>query len=547
MALMPMHPTPANVADPEGESIRRGVMSALSGRRLLAQTRRNWLFLVLVTAGLVLRVLAQVAYRPALLFIDSIKYLYGAYPGNDPPGYQLGLRAFLAVGNLPAAVAIQHLLGLAMAIALYVLLLRRGVPRWLAALATAPVLLDAYQLQIEQSIMPDTLFEALIVAGLVIMLWRPRPVMWMVVAGGLLLGASATVRQIGEVFILPALIFVLVVGGNWRGRLTKALALCLAFAFPILFMSFRNYLAIKSFSLAPYASATIYGRAAAAADCATLRLPASEQSLCPTPQQQAMGPDWLDHGAGSPIKTFKPPPGMRHVSVATDFSRRVFLQQPLPVAVAIAKDAIKLFAIQRVTSPGDTSIARWQFQRGYPLYPPYITIHNGQLQYVALTPTGHQRIIASGQQFGGGQPAVSKSLASFLRAYQLDGGYTPGPLLLVALLAGLAGSATVLRRRASPGQRASAQACLLIFLSGAAVLLASDIFEFSWRYQLPALVTLPPAGALGVTVVIGYIAGRRRRPAGGQAASNFQSAVPPASPPADERPAQQRKDRASAG
>jgi hypothetical protein len=29
----------------------------------------------------------------------------------------------------------------------------------------------------------------------------------------------------------------------------------------------------------------------------------------------------------------------------------------------------------------------------------------------------------------------------------------------------------------------------------------SDIFEFSWRYQLPALVTLIPAGALGLAVL----------------------------------------------
>jgi hypothetical protein len=28
------------------------------------------------------------------------------------------------------------------------------------------------------------------------------------------------------------------------------------------------------------------------------------------------------------------------------------------------------------------------------------------------------------------------------------------------------------------------------------------VFEFSWRYQLPALVTLIPAGALGVTVLL---------------------------------------------
>jgi hypothetical protein len=37
----------------------------------------------------------------------------------------------------------------------------------------------------------------------------------------------------------------------------------------------------------------------------------------------------------------------------------------------------------------------------------------------------------------------------------------------------------------------------------------SDLFEFSWRYQLPALVTLPPAGALGIAAVIRYA--RRRQ------------------------------------
>ena len=154
--------------------------------------RRHWLFAVLLTLGLVLRVLTQLAYRPALLYIDSVKYLFGAYPGNDPPGYQLMLRAFLGVGSLSAVAAVQHLCGLAMAVALYLVLRRRGVPAWLAALGTAPLLLDAYQLQIEQSIMPDTAFEVLIVAGLVLLLWQPRPAWWMVLAGGAALGASAT-------------------------------------------------------------------------------------------------------------------------------------------------------------------------------------------------------------------------------------------------------------------------------------------------------------------------------------------------------------------
>jgi hypothetical protein len=60
----------------------------------------------------------------------------------------------------------------------------------------------------------------------------------------------------------------------------------------------------------------------------------------------------------------------------------------------------------------------------------------------------------------------------------------------------------MLRRRAAPGTRQLAHACLLLFTAGACVLLVSDAFEYSWRYQLPALVTLAPAGALGISVII---------------------------------------------
>jgi hypothetical protein len=92
--------------------------------------------------------------------------------------------------------------------------------------------------------------------------------------------------------------------------------------------------------------------------------------------------------------------------------------------------------------------------------------------------------------------------ARFLRAYQLNGGYIPGPLLAVFTLAGLAGSAVLLRRQAGPRVRQLGLACLLFFGSGLFVLLVSDLFQFSWRYQLPALVTLAPAGALGLSALL---------------------------------------------
>ena len=91
--------------------------------------RRHWLAAALLAVGLVLRVLTELAYRPALFYIDTTRYLYNA-EGMDPVGYKGPLRAILLVANFNAVAAVQHLLGLAMAVVIYLLLLRRGVPRW---------------------------------------------------------------------------------------------------------------------------------------------------------------------------------------------------------------------------------------------------------------------------------------------------------------------------------------------------------------------------------------------------------------------------------
>jgi hypothetical protein len=500
-------------------SLRR---PGLRGMSLAALLRRHWLLAILLAAGLALRVLAQITYRPALLYIDSVKYLYIAN-GADPVGYRVLLKPLLAVGNLDVVAAVQHLLGLGMAVALYLLMRRRGVPRWLAALATAPILLDGYQLQNEQTVMPDTLFEALIVAGLVTMLWRPRPRGRMLIVAGITLGASATVAQIGQILILPAVIYVLVAIPGWRAKLTKAIALCAAFALPILVYCSVSLVDNGHFRLAYTGTNDLYGRLVAATNCQSLNLPAYEQALCPTREQAvALGIDGLEHDPHSPLRLYVPPLDMSFSGVVADFNRRLELHDPVGIVLAIGKDATKLFALQRVQALGDTPITRWQFQNDYPQFSPYVTIKNGQLQ-LAQRPTGVVQVLGRGQPFGGGNPVVVKPLASFLRAFQLDGGYTPGPLFLLSVVAGLLGSLAVVRRRATDAQRATATACLLVFTAGAAVLLGSDVFQFSWRYQLPALVTLPPAGALGLTVIGGYFAARRRKPAG----SELPRQVPP--------------------
>ncbi len=496
----------------------------------LVLIRRHWLVTALLTVGLALRVMTALAYRPALLYIDSIKYLFGAYPGNDPPGYQLMLAPLVGTVSPAVMAGAQHVLGLGIAVTIYVLLLRRGAPRWLAALATAPVLLDAYQLQIEQTIMPDVVFEALITAGLAALLWHRRPRVVLIAVAGLALGASATVREIGEIFLLPGLLFLLLALPRWRTMCKGAAIFAVAFALPILGASYRDAVALHHFGLAPYAGGTIYGRFAEAADCATLKLASYERPLCPTPAQQRMGPDWLDHSHTSPVRTYVAPPGHSRSQAVSGFDRRVLTQQPLRVLSLVGKDALKLFALQRIRFPGDAPINRWQFQTSYPQYPPYVAIHGKMIYFAQLSEsTGQLEPLGTSRLIGGGPPVVVHPLASFLRSYQLGGGYTPGPLFLIAVLAGAAGSAMLLRRRLDPARRDAALACLLVFAAGVSVLLVSDAFEFTWRYQLPALVTIIPAGALGL-VALGVRERRTTTATAGRAQWGSRAAVVPAVP-----------------
>jgi hypothetical protein len=470
--------------------------------RAAAVLRQHWLVSALLAAGLGLRVLTQVAYQPALIYVDTLKYLYGVYPGSDPLGYRVLLKILLVAGDLSTVAAIQHLLGLAMAVVLYAVLLRRGVRLWLAALAVAPVLLDAYQLQMEQMIMPDVWFEAMIVAGLAVLLWRPAVSVPFAVAAGLVLGSSATIRAAGEFLVLPAVLYLVAAGGGWRRVIVRSAALAAAFALPILLYSGVSDLRYGHFWLSK--GQTTIGRLAAAADCATLKLPADVRPLCPTPAEQAKGPDWLEHSGQSPLYAAIPA-GVSRTRLFAELGAAVRGQQPLRVVAATVSDSMRLFALTRDGVESETPISRWQFQTSYPTFPNWVTLRAGNVIVVGLQRSafGIFRFSVLSPSYGG-RAHVVKPVAAFLRAYQLDGGYTPGPLLAVFVLAGVAGSLLALIRRRAGGQRALRLAAASLLFTGAAVivLLLPDLLEFSWRYELPAVIVLPPAGVLGISALL---------------------------------------------
>jgi hypothetical protein len=98
-------------------------------------------------------------------------------------------------------------------------------------------------------------------------------------------------------------------------------------------------------------------------------------------------------------------------------------------------------------------------------------------------------------------------VARFLRGYQ-DVAATPGPLLALAVLLGLAGifGFTV------PGRRPVRAEAVVLSVTGLLLLVMPvATVMFDYRYVLPALPVLGPAGVLGATTVWHRTAARRSR------------------------------------
>ncbi|MBV8431584.1 MAG: hypothetical protein JO244_10500, partial [Solirubrobacterales bacterium] len=171
--------------------------------------RRHWLFTAFLVVAVGLRIVVLIAYWPGLeLFTDSSDYLapkHAVIPGTwHPAGYPLFLLPLSLTGQLGVVVVVQHLMGIAMGFLVYGLVLRLGARRALAALAALPVLLDGYQLSLEQFILTETLTSLLLLGGLVVLLWRERLGARAGAIVGLLLAAATLTRT----SILPVLIVV---------------------------------------------------------------------------------------------------------------------------------------------------------------------------------------------------------------------------------------------------------------------------------------------------------------------------------------------------
>jgi hypothetical protein len=431
-----------------------------------------------VAAAVALRVVVSVAYWPGIeLFGDSYDYLRLArqiVPGTwHPSGYPLFLAPLSLTGQLGTVVVVQHLMGIASGVLVYALALRLGAQRWLAALAALPVLLDGYQLDLEQMILPETLTTLLLLAGVSVALWRERVGAFRGAAAALLL-VAATLARPQVVPVLAAVgLYLLVRAGRWRGFL----AYCVVGV--LLLAGYGGWYAATYgyFGYSNYTGFWLYGRVAPFATC-RYPLPFREAVLCPLRPvgRRSNNSEYFADEPSSPIHSIRWL-GRQANALGERFAIAAIEHQPLDYAKAVLADTWHYFAPGRWMSSDGIDMQRWRFP------PPR---RNPQRDNY------HVRVAIEGWD-GPIRAAPDASLTAPLRTYQRYV-FTPGPLLLALLAAALAAGLGLVRG-AARGRHAR-RACLVLAASAVAVVLVPSLtVGFSYRYGLPLLVLLPPAAA----------------------------------------------------
>jgi hypothetical protein len=493
----------------------RGVAAlARPAGRALTGLGRHWGLLVLLGLGITLRTLAVLAYVPAFSFPDSITYLDVAASLDPevhrPWGYSLLLWALAKLVPFGGVVVVQHALGVLTALLVYALLQHRGVRRWVSCLAVAPMLLDAYLVQIEHYVLAESLYTTLLVGGLVLLLWHERTPWWAGAAAGLLLGYAAVTRTIGT-FVLGAVAVYLLVRLLWRSisvwtaLATGAAAVAVVVPYVLWFHS-----ATGTYALTDYTGHFLYGRVSNFADCEQVDVPARLRGLCPEgdPEDRLVG-EWYVWSPDSPANS-----GRWSEEDITEFSKTIILGQPLDYLTSTAEKTLHYFRPGHPIGQFDSCIAYWWFPNTTTPAPGACTAQLAE-QGFGLDPV---------------ETRFDSDLATFLDRYQ-DWGSTPGPYLAVLALAGLSG--LVPHRRRGPRRDAlDGVACTVVALVVIGVPSATATFDY--RYGLPILAVLPIGAALATRTLVARrpVDDETPAPAAETAEPNPQVPTPEAAPPA---------------
>ncbi|MFI6903959.1 hypothetical protein ACIBKY_22035 [Nonomuraea sp. NPDC050394] len=462
--------------------------------RLRSFLRRHRVFAAAFAVGGLLRLVTMLGYGPAMWFNDSYEYVSVALHPRPhpirPDGYGFWLLALKPFHSFALVTFTQHVMGLATAALIYALLRRKfGLPTWGATLAAAPVLFDAYQIQLEQLIMSDAMFTLLVVGVITLVLWNRR-MSWKIGAlVGVLLALTWLTRSIGLPILALVVAYLLVKRVGWR----PIVAMITACAVPVLCYMAWFSTSFGKFAMTNSDGLILYMRTAIFADCSKMNVdPRKELDialLCieePVSQRPEYAQWYLWRSEyGQPLhrlggKTFE---SVKN-DAASKFAMRAILSQPGDYLQVVGRDFLRSFHWGRPRFPDASTYNMYEFR-------PYYELVNGKPKRLPTWPSyaqGRTDTDAYAYEQGPPETRIVSPWADIMSGYQKVF-YLRGIMLGGILLIGLYGVAVRWRTWGGP--------VALPWLAAFGLLLApAATAEFDYRYVLPAVPLACVAAAI---------------------------------------------------
>jgi hypothetical protein len=452
--------------------------------------RAHWLITVLIVAALIVRLIVALAYPPGFYIPDSFAYVSSAVRLQlydvRPFGYSFLLILLEPAHSVLVVTSVQHVIGVATGLEVYVLLRRQKLPYWGCALAAVPPLFSALGLQIEHLVASDTLFAFLVTTTVLLLLWQPRPRIWMCAIVGLLLACAVIDRSQGMLLLAPGLLYLAVARMGLRSFVLGALAMTMACLIPVGAYAWWFHRDYGEYDLTSSTGAFLYARVATFAECSIVKPPADERWLClSTPLSKREPSTWYVWASQSPTQHG---PGAsyefnnRADSLETNFALRAIMAQPADYLKLVWSGTVEAFLPLRDTN---YSASQYQFPGTRP-------------ESAAALAKANDCIYSDILGYNGGvnpSTRVIQPFAGWLQVYQRFVG-VPGPLLGLIVVVGLVGIVLAWRRFGGPG--------LLLWLTGLILIVTpAATADFDARYTVAALPALCAACALGVMEING--------------------------------------------
>ena len=449
-------------------------------------------FWTLLAAAVGLRVYALISYPPAVLTSDAhdaADYVRAARLGlshgsQEPLGYPLFLRVLHALSHqLIFTVAVQHALGIAAGVLLFLAVRRLGAPV-LAALVPAAVLwFNGDQLFLEHALLSEALFTLFVTATLYAAVRSlDGDVRWAILAGSLS-AVPLALRTVGELLPVVVIVWIAVAMQRTGVRWRRAAALALGSAVAVTAVyGIGHSAALNRWSIVPDGTGwNLYARAAEFASCRDFTPPSGTRTLCErTPPSKRPGRGYYLWVGGPARRAFGQPDSHDHL--VGEFALAAIKAQPLDYVALVGTDIVR-YAFPTFESPragdfpGPTSLA---FPAGRSTLDPQTAQQVSAYYGPVHAPTG----------------APARGLHDYQRVMRVT-----GVMLLALLILGCAGVFVAPRR-----VRLGITLMLAVALE---LLLVPTLTGASWRYALPAEGPLAGAAALGGWTLARWLRARR--------------------------------------